>query len=305
MICGSALIWLLLCTFAIVLCQGGEHSTAGRESNDFDRPAGTSPATASATASQSKQQQQQAQYEQSNSSRRYNPFDEELSEEHKRELRAKQREARRLKLLKERKRNGEQAAQHILRASQSDGCDWRTNPLAALRGELCGSHYKVLGLSRKRELDKPSVKKAYRATSLTVHPDKNPSDDAQSAFKIVQDAYECLQDEACKETYDHRLAVKEEAIYWQRSQFKEMLMEKALAALGRARRAVSLAAHHVLRFGHSAWRWAGEYEVSVMDTDWPLGQPLMLLLLVWKGRPLLLLHCLAFAIERINYEFAS
>lgn len=96
----------------------------------------------------------------------------------------------------------------IQEAGSTEYCDWKTQPLAVIRGEVCGSYYKVLGLDRKRGIiDKTDIKKAYRQKSLNVHPDKNSSPEANEAFKVVQEAYECLIDANCKTNYDRQLGI--------------------------------------------------------------------------------------------------
>ena len=111
--------------------------------------------------------------------------------------RARQRsqaEARKKRKLREREREGVLATKDTLEAAKSDACDWKLQPFAIVKGQVCGIHYKVLGLDRKdnKAISKADIKRAYRQKSLAVHPDKNPSLEAGNAFKVVQDAYECL-----------------------------------------------------------------------------------------------------------------
>ncbi len=62
-------------------------------------------------------------------------------------------------------------------------------------------YYEVLGLSR--EASQGEVKKAFRALAMKLHPDKNPDDkDAESKFKEVAEAYDCLGDEQKRQMYD-------------------------------------------------------------------------------------------------------
>ena len=53
--------------------------------------------------------------------------------------------------------------------------------------------YEILGTS----LDAPpsDIKKAYRRQVKVYHPDKNPASNAGFIFRLIQDAWECLQDE--------------------------------------------------------------------------------------------------------------
>ena len=124
-----------------------------------------------------------------------------------------QQEARRKRAHKEKQKFGKSTAKSLMKESESEECDWTKNPIPFLKGELCGAHYKVLGLDRKGKLpEKSEIKKAYRQRSLEVHPDKNPSPEAAAAFKIVQDAYECLSDERCKDDYEYKLEREEQRL---------------------------------------------------------------------------------------------
>lgn len=61
-------------------------------------------------------------------------------------------------------------------------------------------HYEVLGVSR--DADAETIKKAYRRLARELHPDVNPSPDAQEQFKLVTHAYEVLSDPAARQQYD-------------------------------------------------------------------------------------------------------
>lgn len=68
------------------------------------------------------------------------------------------------------------------------------------RIESARSYYEVLGVTRECSADE--LKKAYRKTSLRVHPDKNTAQGASNAFQRVTDAYETLSDERKRQIYD-------------------------------------------------------------------------------------------------------
>ena len=69
-------------------------------------------------------------------------------------------------------------------------------------------HYAVLGL--RRSAPAAAVKQKYRQKALLVHPDKNPSPDAQLAFDALREAHETLGDEAKRRDYDRRMRRKAE-----------------------------------------------------------------------------------------------
>jgi len=61
--------------------------------------------------------------------------------------------------------------------------------------------YTTLGI--KKDATSVQIKKAYRVTSLKVHPDKNPNDsEADQKFQKVNEAYVILTDEKKKKRYD-------------------------------------------------------------------------------------------------------
>lgn len=65
------------------------------------------------------------------------------------------------------------------------------------------NYYFILGLniySRDHE-----IKRAYRKLALQFHPDKNPSAEAETIFKEINEAYEILGDRQKKSSYDHVL----------------------------------------------------------------------------------------------------
>lgn len=61
-------------------------------------------------------------------------------------------------------------------------------------------HYEVLGLTR--DASDEQIKKAYRKLARELHPDVNPSADAQEKFKLVTHAYEVLSDSEARRQYD-------------------------------------------------------------------------------------------------------
>jgi len=61
-------------------------------------------------------------------------------------------------------------------------------------------HYETLGVSRNASSEE--IKKAYRKLARELHPDVNPSEQAQEKFKSVTHAYEVLGDEHTRRNYD-------------------------------------------------------------------------------------------------------
>eukprot|EP01032_Pedospumella_encystans_P007813 gene7813-9321_t len=60
--------------------------------------------------------------------------------------------------------------------------------------------YDVLGV--KASISDAELRKAYRAKTLLVHPDKNPHPDAQLAFDALADAYSALATPVKRQQYD-------------------------------------------------------------------------------------------------------
>jgi DnaJ family protein B protein 12 len=96
-------------------------------------------------------------------------------------------------------------------ASSSDSAAKATAPSSASRadeGEVivvkrimaARNYYEMLGVTRG--CSENDLKKAYRKTSLKVHPDKNKAAGAVDAFQRVAEAFDVLSDERKKEIYD-------------------------------------------------------------------------------------------------------
>lgn len=236
--------------------------------------------------------------------RRSPTSDEGRSEWDEADMIRRQQEALAKRKESERKRKGFEAVRKTIESSESEYCSWKEDPLARIKGELCGSHYKVLNIDRKSSsLDKPQIKKAYRTLSLAVHPDKNPYvEDAEAAFNIAQTAYECLTDEECREEYDRKLAIEEDQIQWGREKLKQKVLRKAQDLLATAHYHISVAASHVFNVGLTAWEMAEQVKVEAFDIEWPVGQSVLAGLALWKGQFLVKIFSVSYLILRMNTE---
>ncbi len=65
---------------------------------------------------------------------------------------------------------------------------------------LVQDHYARLGVASSATPD--LIKAAYRKKAAQYHPDKNPSLDAATRFREIQEAYEVLSDAGRRKTFD-------------------------------------------------------------------------------------------------------
>ncbi len=204
------------------------------------------------------------------------------------------------------KKEGLATAKATMRAAMDEKCDWKIQPLSFIRGEVCGSHYKVLGIDRNYLIDKNIIKKAFRQKSLLVHPDKNSSPEADTAFKYVQAAYDCLIDDSCRNEYNSKLDNEEALVSQKRKEFKHRLMDISTKSLNQAYYHVSLTANYIYQFGLDIWDFFGDWEVDIAGIEKiPIGRTILMSLLLLKGQLLLKMHTAAYIIVRINYEIAK
>jgi hypothetical protein len=226
------------------------------------------------------------------------------------EMLQKQRreEARKKLKRKEKERQGKVAAQFMLDAGASESCDWKSNFFGFVRGEVCGAHYKVLGIDRKvgSPVSKSDVKKAYRQRSLAVHPDKNPSSEATSAFKVVQDAYDCLSDDSCRRDYDSALEHAEVEIARHREFIVEQTKVKIVQGLNRINTGLITGASYVYNAGLEIWYHAGQFEVEAFGMSHKVGQYLLMLAALHPvGRVLWQVEFASYIWLRGNVELAK
>jgi DnaJ-class molecular chaperone len=68
------------------------------------------------------------------------------------------------------------------------------------KSPLARDHYATLGVAANAAPE--LIKAAYRKKATQFHPDKNPSPDAASRFREVQEAYEVISDPERRKAYD-------------------------------------------------------------------------------------------------------
>jgi len=185
---------------------------------------------------------------------------------------------------RKRYRDGLHAAKATIQAGNSESCDWWKDSLPLLKGEVCGKYYKVLGIDKSA--DRASIKKAYRAKSLDLHPDKNPSQAAQPAFNLINEAYECLSDERCRRKYDESIFEEELKIISWRQQKLQDIKNFASDAIFNLYVCIVVAAGTYFRAAYYVWEFVGKW----MYSDFPVGRCALILGLLVKGRRLLFLQ---------------
>uniref|UniRef100_UPI00358F232E dnaJ homolog subfamily C member 1 n=1 Tax=Myxine glutinosa TaxID=7769 RepID=UPI00358F232E len=93
--------------------------------------------------------------------------------------------------------------------------------------EVHRNFYDVLGV--EQTAGTPEIRKAYRRTSLQLHPDKNKHEEAEQQFRQVVAIYEVLKDEEKRKKYDevleHGLPDWRHSVYYYRRVRKMGLLE--------------------------------------------------------------------------------
>lgn len=240
--------------------------------------------------------------------------------------------------LKDSYKKREDLVKYTIKASNSELCDWTKNPLSLIKGELCGSYYKVLGFhdpsyhrgakssSKIPFIEKSHLKKAFRTLSLAIHPDKHISKkEAEIAFAILQHSYSCLVDTVCRQEYDYKLDLMELEIAKNRQILVDKFVSKSKAIGQQTFFLISLFAQKILDFSNLVWSWADEVgsriklPIPASFSSWmepitnnllignetSIGRISLLLLLFWKGKPILLFQSLALLIYNFNKEMVK
>nr|XP_043871046.1 dnaJ homolog subfamily C member 1 isoform X2 [Solea senegalensis] len=88
----------------------------------------------------------------------------------------------------------------MLLATLSPVTAWEDLELLDLVEEIPQTFYQFLSLDQ--DVSAAEIKKAYRRMSLTLHPDKNKDEDAETQFRQLVAIYEVLKDEERRRKYD-------------------------------------------------------------------------------------------------------
>jgi hypothetical protein len=151
----------------------------------------------------------------------------------------------------------------------------------------------------------PEIKKAYRARSVLLHPDKNPQ--GEEAFKRVGEAYECLIDSSCRTEYDRQLNDLETQLQESRAEKVEAVRDVLVGVLADSYRWLSLAARQYFLASRKVWEIAGDLSVSLPPSEQPIpvGRAALTLLLLLRMRILVVLYFLSVGVLRLNYHIIS
>ena len=197
-------------------------------------------------------------------------------------------------------------AKIVLREASDERCDWRVRPFAFIKGEVCGSYYKVLNIDRNEPIEKSILKEAFKATTKAVEPNINAAEDASNAYAYLQVAFDCLSDDVCRKEYNKKLDRQAIAIAQDRRQLKEDVQEIVFHVARKTYSGVSMGCSIVYEFGMDLWRFANQWEMEVPEVGViPVGKFIMTSILLLRGQILLKLHGLSWLVVRINEEVRS
>ena len=139
-----------------------------------------------------------------------------------------------------------------------------------------------------------------------MHPDKNPSSEAPTAFAALQKAFECIYNDDSAEDYNNYLMALEENIQIQRHNIKQNILNSIQSAAGSMYYYAILGADHVYTAGMELWDWLGQWEVEFLGGYHKLAQyATMGLLLFSPGRILLQIHAVAYGLLKMNKELVK
>ena len=71
--------------------------------------------------------------------------------------------------------------------------------------------YRLLGIHAAASFEE--IRRAYRKSAMTWHPDRNVSADAEETFKRIRSAYEILRDSKRRADYDRHAAARAERVH--------------------------------------------------------------------------------------------
>lgn len=233
-------------------------------------------------------------------------------------------EAIRRRKAEEFKRRSQQAVRDTIDASRTESCEVNfsfdpfvlvSNTLRSFKGEMCGSYYKILDVDKNTlnaNIDenerKKLLKKKYRQLSLTVHPDKHGgSAEAHVAFEKVQDAFDCLSDDSCRQMYDNKLNSIELSILQSRLQTKDLVVKALKKSFKIVHYYISVAAYSIHRMGSKVASFFDKWRISLFEdsVSLPIGKMAMWLIIALKAKSLFLVYGIAYTIVALNNMLLS
>ena len=195
------------------------------------------------------------------------------------------------------------SARSVLREALDERCDWRMRPLAFIKGEVCGSYYKIFHLDRNEPMNKDILKQAFLTMTKGIEPDIYTMEDVTDAYSYIHLAFGCLSDDLCRQEYNKKLDVQAVAIAQGRRQLREDVQEIALHVARKAYGGVSIGSGLLYEWGMDLWKFVTQWQMEVPEVGViPLGKFLMTFILFMKGQILMKLHGLTWLIVRIDQE---
>ena len=198
------------------------------------------------------------------------------------------------------------SARIVLREASDERCDWRVRPLAFIRGEICGSYYKVLRVDRNEPMDKDRLNQAFVTMTEAVEAENLAIEDTTDAYSYLHVAFNCISDDVCRKEYDKKLDVQAFAIAQGRRQLREDVQEFALHVARKTYSGITIGSGILYGWGMDLWAFANQWQMEVPEIGViPVGKFMVTSILFMKGQILLKLHGLTWLVVRINQEIHS